>query len=628
MTITSLALLACGWVTAGAQARERVRANDNRARAGILSGSTLALRMEARLAEWHPDGEDRPGALVPAFAEIGRQASIPGPLIRVPAGTEVITVVRNAVPNTVLTLHGLHSRPVVGSAFNDSIQLNYAQIQTLRFRLDRPGTYYYWGTTKGVSLANRAGEDAQLTGVIVVDEAGERQPKDRIMVIGAWTDSAGSELNRHRLRELFVINGRSWPQTDRLIYERGDTVRWRVINASTDVHPMHLHGFYFRVRRRGDGKADTVYGARGDYENTERMIPGATMYATWIADRVGNWLFHCHIPTHFEQKGPLGYAMQMTVAQQQAATRHANMTTAMGGLVAGIEIRPAEEDTVVAPTITPASPNARRLRMLMRPNGGSTPTLPYYGIAIDDRGIEPADDVGQRVGPPLVLTRGEPVSIMLVNRLPEPTSVHWHGIELDSYFDGVPGISGSRPQLAPVVAAADSFEVRFTPPRAGTFIYHTHVNETRQQRAGLAGPLIVVEKGRFDPTKDFTVLVSSPADSVEEERSVMINGSLQPAPLLLRRGTGSRLRLINITTQRPGLRFTLLQDTTLMTWRPLAKDGADLPPDARTVRPARQTVSIGETADVEFVPTRPGDYRLELRTTLGVMMAVLPIRVP
>src|SRR5439155_6951843 len=290
-------------------------------------------------------------------------------------------------------------------------------------------------------------------------------------------------------------------------------------NASAELHPMHLHGFYFRVRRRGDGRADTVTSARGDLVNTERMLPGSTMYATWVASRVGNWLFHCHIPEHIAVRGLLGNPPPVILAQAGKMSS-GNMSTAMGGLVAGIEIKPAEDDTTeLTPTVPAPNPAARHLRLLLRPSVGSTPLRPYYSIAVDAPAgsSEPAPDTGQRAGPPLVLTRGEPVSIMVVNRLTEPTSVHWHGIELESYYDGVPGISGVKPQLAPVIAPADSFEVRFTPPRAGTFIYHTHVDELRQERGGLAGPLLVVEKGRFDPTKDVTVLISSPSDSAEEE---------------------------------------------------------------------------------------------------------------
>src|SRR3712207_7271016 len=47
-------------------------------------------------------------------------------------------------------------------------------------------------------------------------------------------------------RSGFTINGRAWPHTERLRYDIGDPVRWRIINLSTQVHPMHLHGFYFR----------------------------------------------------------------------------------------------------------------------------------------------------------------------------------------------------------------------------------------------------------------------------------------------------------------------------------------------------------------------------------------------
>src|SRR5206468_2424525 len=129
----------------------------------------------------------------------------------------------------------------------------------------------------------------------------------------------------------------------------------------------------------------------------------------------------------------------------------------------------------------------------------------------------------------------------------------------ESYFDGVAGFSGRDTRLAPLIAAGDSFEARFTPPRAGTFIYHTHVDELRQQPAGLAGALIVLEPGtRYDPATDVTVLISSPSDSVAETRAVLLNGSLTPTPLELRVGVRHRVRFINITKGRPGMRLELL----------------------------------------------------------------------
>jgi FtsP/CotA-like multicopper oxidase with cupredoxin domain len=598
---------------------ERVRANDNRARAGILMSGTLAVRLEARLAQWHPQGDDAAGAVIPVFAEIGRPAQVPGPLIRVPGGTNVTVTVRNLIPNATLTIHGLHSRPAT-PGFSDSLQLTPGAVQTLRFRLDRPGTYYYWGTTTGTAFGKRTQEDAQLSGVIVVDEPGERTARDRILVIGMWADSVDP---RQRTRQLFVVNGRSWPHTDRLVYEKGETVRWRVVNASADPHPMHLHGFYYRINRRGDGVVDTVL-PRAELVNTDWMAPGTTMSLSWTPDRLGNWLFHCHIPSHIEPRGPLG----MPMSARPAAHTHA--ATAMGGLVTGIEVKLADDDTTakIPPELRPQPPEpTRRLRMILQPNQGTTATQTLFGITIDSVGSIPEVQLGPRIGPTLVLNKGEMTSITVVNRAGQPTTVHWHGIELESFYDGVAGVSGVRPQVAPVIAPNDSFEVRMAPPRTGTFIYHSHLDETQQQRGGLVGPLIVIDKGKWDPTKDFPILISSPADSAEEARAVLLNGSQTPAPLELRRGAGYRLRLINITTARPGVRVELRSDTTITNWRVLAKDGADLPQAARGVRQASQRVSIGETYDIELFPTRIGELKLEVRTSLGVLLGTLPIRV-
>ena len=615
------AMLVLAWNVSAQGVPERVRANDNRARAGILMSGTLAVRLEARLAQWHPQGDDAPGAVIPVFAEIGRPAQVPGPLIRVPGGTNITVTVRNLVPNATLTIHGLHSRPAT-PGFTDSLQLSPGAVQTLRFRLDRPGTYYYWGTTTGKSFNTRAQEDAQLSGVIIVDEPGERTQRDRIFVIGMWADSAGSEQNRHRQRQLFVVNGRSWPHTDRIVVEKGESVRWRVVNASADPHPMHLHGFYYRVTRRGNGVVDTAL-TRAELVNTERMAPGATMSLAWTPDRLGNWLFHCHIPSHIEARGPLGMPPSGHVSHTTAAL-------GMGGLVTAVEVKLPEDDTTakIPPELRPRPPEpTRRLRMILQPNQGTLPGAPLFGVTFDSLGLAAEVQLGQRIGPPLVINKGEMTSITVVNRASEPTSVHWHGIELESFFDGVAGFSGVRPQLAPAIAPNDSFEVRMAPPRAGTFIYHSHLNETKQQRGGVVGPLIVVDKGKWDPTKDFPVVISSPSDSAAEETSVLVNGSQTPATLELRRGMGYRLRLINITTARPGLRVELRSDTTIGNWRVLAKDGADLPQTARGVRPASQQLTIGETMDVEFFPTRVGAWTLDVRTNTGAPLAALPIRV-
>jgi FtsP/CotA-like multicopper oxidase with cupredoxin domain len=252
------------------------------------------------------------------------------------------------------------------------------------------------------------------------------------------------------------------------------------------------------------------------------------------------------------------------------------------------------------------------------PGGGDA--APLYRYAPDDTTRGPS--------PPIVLTRGEPVRIRVVNRLPEPTAVHWHGIELESFFDGVAGFSGEGARLAPVVAPGDSFDARFTPPRAGTFIYHTHVNERRQMRAGLVGALIVLEPGRaLDPGHDI-VLVFGTRSSGPPEAGIAVNGAERPAPIALRTGERYRLRLVNITVNRPRIRLELRgRDSTLATWRTLAKDGADLPPEPKGASPARAPLSIGETLDVELTPDEPGELRLEVVMPTGEILGVVPVTV-
>jgi FtsP/CotA-like multicopper oxidase with cupredoxin domain len=239
----------------------------------------------------------------------------------------------------------------------------------------------------------------------------------------------------------------------------------------------------------------------------------------------------------------------------------------------------------------------------------------------------PALEAATVPGPPLVLTRGEPVEITVVNQMREPTAIHWHGIELDSYDDGVPGWGGSGARMTPPIEPGQSFVARYTPPRAGTFIYHTHWHNFLQLTGGLYGPLIVLRPGQtFDPETDIPVVISL-GGAFDLKSPVLLNGNAQPEPLRLKAGLKYRLRFINITANGNGFQVSLLAGSSPVRWRAVAKDGEDLPPAQAIEQEARQVVAVGETYDFEFEPATKGDLRLEVLRPFNRTWAVAEVHV-
>jgi len=110
----------------------------------------------------------------------------------------------------------------------------------------------------------------------------------------------------------------------------------------------------------------------------------------------------------------------------------------------------------------------------------------------------PATDVwsfnGQVPGVPLRVALGDTLTVSVKNELLEPTSVHWHGIRLPNAMDGVAGLTQAA------ILPGESYRYRFTPPDAGTYWYHSHVNAYEQVGRGLYGPLIIDESD--PPTVD------------------------------------------------------------------------------------------------------------------------------
>ena len=88
-----------------------IQINDNRRPAGQVREGVLYLRLEARMGTWRPEGLEAKGVEVTAFEVENGPLQNPGPVIRVPEGTEVQVSLRNLVPGKTLHVYGLHQRP-------------------------------------------------------------------------------------------------------------------------------------------------------------------------------------------------------------------------------------------------------------------------------------------------------------------------------------------------------------------------------------------------------------------------------------------------------------------------------------------------------------------------------------
>ncbi len=602
---------------------ERIVVNDNRLPAGTLSGGVLTITLEIREGEWHPDRDTDTGIVVHAFAEEGKALRIPGPLIRVTEGTQIHAILHNTLRDSTVTVHGLSPRGSAVEPSSDTIQIRPGAVREVRFAAGAFGTYYYWASTSPGGPGARPNADEELNGVFIVDPRGTSLPRDRVFVLALWANRqvAGGVLSRGDVLR-FTINGKSWPNTERLAYNVGDTVRFRIVNVSTQPHPMHLHGFYFNVDSRGNGTRDSLFDVTSPHRVvTERLAPGRTATMTWIPDRAGYWMFHCHDNIHVLRNAPLDGTPLIPERDMHAMNHALEM---MGGLVMGIEVR---NRGVVQASSERAPRRRMRLVAMLDTSAHSTLEEPAYGYVLQEAGHPVASTYPTLPGPTILLKRGEPVSITVVNQLSEATSVHWHGIELDSYYDGVADFAGHPGHIAPSIAPKDSFEARFTPPRSGTFIYHPHADELRQQEAGLSGAIVVVDSiESFDSVHDRVLLITSPRTRAEQQ-TVYLNCTNRPAALEFRAGERYRLRFVNIHTSRPSMIVRVLQDSVPVTWRAVAKDGMDLPADQATVRPAVQQFGNGETYDFEFASPSPRDLTLTVRSSAGALLVSMPINV-
>jgi FtsP/CotA-like multicopper oxidase with cupredoxin domain len=575
-----------------------INTHDNLVPAGVLSGDEYAIELVVEQGMWYPGGENSFGIAMYAFREVNGPLQIPGPLVRIPQGTDVMVTIRNAVSGE-LHINGLHS---YSGASEEILRIPSGETRNMNFSAESSGAFLYWASIDGVPINRRDGIDSQLSGAFVVDPVGYNA-SDRVLILGEFLKR--NEQSNNVDSAQYTINGRSWPDTERLGVQVGETNRWHIINSAFAGHPMHLHGIHYRVAGTADGNGSYAIARENQREVvTEVVDPGQTMTMEWEAVNAGNWLFHCHIVAHVDPANMHSVRGPVPREYDHFLEQH------MSGMTLGIIATGSDKyDTDAEPT--------RFLKMELGHVDSYFGDNPGITVAFNEKGG--VENTPVSPGPPLYLKQEELVSIEIVNNLKEPTSIHWHGMELQSFYDGVAGFGGRGASITPEIEPGQSFEVRMKPPRAGTFLYHTHLNDAEQMSAGLYGAMIVRQDNpSIDPEHDRVFVLGllgeeNPQGLRIDGPHMGINGSVNHEQQFTL-GQQYRLRITNIAANNAGLAVWLNSPAGYEQWTPIAQDGADLPESYQMpVLAQRQRVSVGETFDFLWTPKQPGFYWLEVR---------------
>ncbi|HWU87547.1 MAG TPA: copper oxidase [Kofleriaceae bacterium] len=284
------------------------------------------------------------------------------------------------------------------------------------------------------------------------------------------------------------------------------------------------------------------------------------------------------------------------------------------------------------PAAAPAPPQPRG--RVTVPDGSLLPWTTRGGVKIGHLRAEPVKhqiapglDIeawgynGTTPGPVIEAVEGERVRIYVTNRLPEPTSVHWHGLFVPPGMDGVAGLT------QPAIPPGATFRYELALDRAGTFMYHPHADEMTQIALGMMGMIVVHPRGAAPARRvrdyalfshEMTVPLGTrrPDPLAMNDFNVLtFNGKAFPAttPLVAETGDLVRIRLANLgpMDHHPihlhGHAFQVV-----------ATDGGPVPPAARFPE-TTVLVPVGTTRTIEFVAREAGDWALHCHMTHHAM---------
>jgi len=230
---------------------------------------------------------------------------------------------------------------------------------------------------------------------------------------------------------------------------------------------------------------------------------------------------------------------------------------------------------------------------------------------------------GQSPGPTIECVEGDKVRIFVTNKLPEHTTIHWHGVLLPNGMDGVGGLN------QPQIPAGKTYVYEFVMKHSGTFMYHPHADEMVQMAMGMMGFIVVHPKdpGRYRVDRDFVFLINAfdiDPGSYTPRVSTMLefnlwcwNSRVFPGidPLVVRKDDRVRIRMGNLTmTNHPihihGHNFSVT-----------CTDGGWVQKSARWPE-TTVDMPIGALRAIEFVADAPGDWAFHCHKSHHVMNAM------
>jgi FtsP/CotA-like multicopper oxidase with cupredoxin domain len=232
---------------------------------------------------------------------------------------------------------------------------------------------------------------------------------------------------------------------------------------------------------------------------------------------------------------------------------------------------------------------------------------------------------GQSPGPTIEVVEGDRVRIYVTNRLPEHTTIHWHGQRLPNGMDGVGGLNQKQ------IPAGKTYVYEFTARRPGTFMYHPHADEMTQMAMGMMG-LWITHPRQAHPEiaevdRDYAFLINAfdidPGSYTPKVNTMLDfniwswNSRVFPgiSPLVARLGDRVRVRFGNLTmTNHPihihGIEFEVT-----------GTDGGPVPKTARWPE-VTTDVAVGQMRQIEFIADEPGDWAMHCHKshhTMGAM---------